>query len=448
MDNCWEYAVIVYAISKAGAITVPINNTFKSKELSYILNDADIKFIFAHDYYKDIIDKSIALHCCNNIVWVGKSIYGTNFTDILKSKLESKNINLAKPKNSLIVYTSGTTGKPKGAIITAKNLESICRVVSKHINLQYKDKVVLFLPLYHSFSLILSLLFPINSANTVVLHRYKNAKSFLEYCAQKRVTILLATPIVYKAIAQCKSNWLIDTFNSFRLFVSGTYPIDAQTIKDIKNKFKRAKFIEAYGLSESSAVVSANPLDNQKIGSVGIPLYDVKIIDSYDLELPRNVVGEIIVSGDNIMNSYLNSSIENPCSLKRGWLYTGDLGYLDEDGYLFITGRKKDLILSNGEHIYPKEIEDVINNFDGVEESAVVAKKDPLYYEVAVAFLKTRASNTINIENLKTYLKGFLSDNKIPKEFIIVDEFPRNGAGKILKNRLREMAQEPSLELS
>ena len=192
---------------------------------------------------------------------------------------------------------------------------------------------------------------------------------------------------------------------------------------------------------EASTLATANPVDRVKIGSVGVALldYQIKIIDSYDLELPHRTIGEIIIKGDSIMKSYLNSSIDNPCNVNNGWLYTGDLGYLDEDGYLYISGRKKDLIIYNFIHIYPSEIEPIIESYNGVKEVAVVAKKDTINNEIPVAFIVKEEDKSLNIDNLRKYLDGFLAKAKIPKEFILIDELPRNASGKVLKKDLRAL---------
>ncbi len=442
MENSWQYIVATYAISAVGATFVPINATFKSKELSYILSDANIKCMFCSDTLKDIVSKSIAIHKCNTIIWVGDENHRRDFVKILEQDISFTPRKVNLDDNAAIFYTSGTTGSPKGAVLTNKNILTTYKAITNHIKLRKNDRVALYLPMHLSFSLIPLAITPLCYGISIVLSRFISTQHLLKTFALKGVTILFATPAIYEMLIEAPDSLLIDLFNKIRYVISGASPIHIDTIKKIENKFKKATFLEAYGLVEACTVVTINPMQQVKIGSVGVPLldYKVKIIDSYDLELPNRTIGEIIIKGDNIMKSYLNSSIDNPCSVNNGWLYTGDLGYLDDDGYLYITDRKKDLIIYNFIHIYPSEIEPIIEDYNGIKEVAVVAKKDKKCNEIPVAFFVKEDDASININNLRKYLQGFLAKAKIPKIFIEIEELPRNSSGKVMKKVLRELA--------
>ena len=440
MENSWQYIVATYAISAVGATFVPINSTLKSKELSYILSDANIKCIFCSYCLRDIASKSIAIHQCNTIVWVDNEQNSKDFASILAKDISFTPRKVKPEDNAAIFYTSGTTGVPKGAILSNKNILSTYKALTRHIKMRKSDRMALYLPMHLSFSLIPLTIVPICHGASVVLTKFTSVQNLLKTFALKRVTILFATPVIHAKLVQVPNSLLLNIFSRIRCVISGGSPLNSEIANLIKEKFKKAVFLEAYGLSEASALVAANPMDRVKIGSVGVALldYKIKIIDSYGLELPKRVIGEIIVKGDGIMKNYLNSSIGNPCSVKNGWLYTGDLGYLDSDGYLYISDRKKDLIIYNSIHIYPREIEPIIDSFAGVKESAVIAKKDRICNEIPIAFIVQENNSSINIDKLRQHLKGFLSEAKIPKEFIIVKELPRNASDKILKKILRE----------
>ena len=440
MENSWQYIVATYAISAVGATFVPINSTLKSKELSYILNDANIKCMFCSYSLKDIVSKSIAIHQCNTIIWVDNEQNSKDFTSILKQDISFTPRKVKLEDNAAIFYTSGTTGVPKGAILSNKNILSTYKALTSHLKIRKSDRMALYLPMHLSFSLIPLTIVPICHGASVVLTRFKSAQELLKVCTLKRVTILFATPAIHAKLVQVPYSLLVDLFSRIRYVVSGGSPLNDEIAKKIQDKFKKAVFLEAYGLSEASALVTANPVNRVKMGSVGVPLldYKIKIVDSYDLELPPRTVGEIVIKSDAVMKSYLNSTINNPCSVRDDWLYSGDLGYLDNDGYLYISDRKKDLIIYNSMHIYPREIEPIIDSFNGVKESAVVAKKDEAYNEIPVAFIVQEKNSSINIDKLRQHLQGFLSQAKIPKEFIIVEELPRNASGKVMKKVLRE----------
>ena len=445
MDNGWQYIVVTYAISAVGAVFVPINSSLKSKELSCILSDANIQSIFCSYSLKDIAAKSIAIHQCDTFIWVGDEENRKDFASILEQDISfsPKEVNLED--NAAIFYTSGTTGIPKGAILSNKNILSSYKAMVTHTKLRKNDRTAIYMPMHLSFGLIPLSIIPICHGVSVVILKYKSALDLLKNIALKRVTLLFATPAVHAQLIQVPNSLLTNIFSRIRLVVSGGSTLNIKLAQKIQEKFKKAKFIEAYGLSEGSVLVTANPLNKAKLGSVGVPLlnYKIKIIDSYGIELSRRAIGEILISGDCVMKSYLNSSIDNPCSVTNGWLHTGDIGYLDDDGYLYVSGRKKDLIIYNAMHIYPNEVEPIIDSFDSIRESAVVAKKDSSSNEIPIAFIVPEEGKTINIDNLNQYIKGFLASYKIPHEYIILDKLPRNASSKVLKKVLREQLDKP-----
>ena len=446
MDNSWQYIVATYAISAVGATFVPINSTLKSKDLSYILSDANIKCIFCSEALRDIATKSIAIHQCDTIIWVDNEQNKKDFASILEQDISFTPKNIQSEDNAVIFYTSGTTGVPKGTILSNKNILSTYKAMATHIKLRKSDRTALYLPMYLPFSLLPLAIIPICHGASIVLFRYKSALDLLKNLAFKRVTILFAAPVIHAKLIQVPDNLLIDIFNRIRVIVSGSSTLNSIIANKIQDKFKKAQFIEVYGLSEGSIMVAASPLEKAKNGSAGLPLlnYQIKVIDSYGLELSANTIGEIIIKGDCVMKGYLNSTIDSACSIKNGWLYTGDLGYLDDDGYLYISGRKKDLIIYNSMHIYPSQIEPLIDSFEGIKESTLVARKDKICNEVPIAFIVEEEGKHVNLDNLNQHLKGFLASHKIPTEYIIIKELPRNASGKVLKKVLRERVNKPS----
>jgi len=441
MPNRWEYVVAIFAISKVGATIVPIDTFLKSQELSFILKDANVKLIFADYDLIKIINGSIAVVNCNQLILVNGGDKGTKFEDILTLEQSYESQDRDIDDIAAIFYTSGTTGKPKGAMLSTRNILASTQFLKSRLKLTPKDRVMLFIPIFHSYAFNIGLITPIaNSISIVIVKSLRPFSNIFKQTIEKRVTIFLGVPEVYNAISLTKLPWSFKIFNSVRVAVSGGSSLSEKTHLRLQKKFNKAKIIEGYGLTESAAAISTNTLDNQKIGSVGLvsPICVLKIVDKNGVKLGNNEIGEIVVKGENIIKSYLNCDCDN---IKDGWLYTGDLGYLDSEGYLFIVDRKSDVIISKGFNIYPKEVEKVLNRYEGVKKSAVIGADDKINGEIAVAFLEVDDMQ-VDIQKLNNYVKGFLASYKVPKKYIVIDSIPTTATGKIKKYKLKELLKE------
>jgi long-chain acyl-CoA synthetase len=438
LNNGWEYIAIVFAIFKVGAVAVPINSYLKSNELSYIIKDADINLLFAHDELIKIVNGSIAVISCGQVVWVGDGVKGTRFDRILELKSSAKEIDIKADDNAAIFYTSGSTGKPKGAILSHKNILTIVPFLKSHLNLNSRDKVLLFIPMFHGYAFCIGLIAPIlNSISIAIVRSVNPIENLIKEAVNKKVTIFLGVPEIYNALLKTKLPWGFNNLNRIKIVVSGGSFLSSETIYGILEKLPKATLIEGYGLSESASIVAVNPIKSPKIGSVGkvANFCEVKIVDENGKILETNEIGEIAIRGENVTKEYLNCDCKN---IIDGWLHTGDLGYMDKDGYLYLKGRKDDVIISRGFNIYPKEVEDVLDRYPGVIKSAVVGTKDKSDGEVPIAFLETTDMQT-DQEKIKKYADGFLASYKVPKEFIIVEKLPRTASGKIVKYKLKEI---------
>jgi long-chain acyl-CoA synthetase len=258
----------------------------------------------------------------------------------------------------------------------------------------------------------------------------------------KRVTVFLGVPTVYNALLKAKIPWYFMWFNQVRLFISGSAPLSEKSLIDFSKKFKRGKLLEGYGLSECSPAVAVNRVEKQKPLSVGkaLPSYEIKIIDDEMVELPIGEVGEIIVKGDCAMRGYLNKPDATAETLINGWVRTGDLGKLDDEGFLFIVDRKKDLIISKGINIYPREIEEILYQLEEIDTTAVIGIKNDEGDEDVIAFIqyKDDIAKTMNELEIKQYLRKHLANFKIPKHIYFSKELPKNATGKVLKRVLKE----------
>jgi len=446
LRNSPEFVVTLFALSKLGAIAVPINTFLKSDELRYILEDSGAKLLVASVIHDKVIQHAEVDTLCSLIVWEGglrvTSPFSVSFEEALTAKLEAKPVMRKLDDTAVIIYTSGTTGKPKGAMLSYKNIFSNCETGAERIHITDKDRVVVFLPMFHSFTLSVGVILFLYVGGSIVL--VKSLQPFSNIFRQtllKRVTIFIGIPDVYNALSKAKLPWYFMWFNNLRAFISGAAALQEHTLVAMREKFKKAILLEGYGLSEAAPAVCINPMEKPKAKSVGpaLPGYAIKIVNESMVELPRGEVGDIITRGDNVMQGYLNRPEATSATIVNGWLLTGDMGYMDEEGYLYIVDRRKDLIISKGINIYPREIEEVIDRFKGIAASAVVGIPDEKSGEVPVAYLELEEEvESIDEGELRAHLRAHLANFKLPKAHHIVDQLPKNATGKVLKRVLKE----------
>ncbi len=449
LNNSEFFVIALFAASKIGAVCVPVNNFLKSEELEYIINNCDAKLLVTDVVFKKELTSVFENTQVEKIVWTtgDKTLDERNFCfDEILSGTTVEDTVAHPPKlndTAIIVYTSGTTGNPKGAMLSYKNIFSNSISGSMRFEVTHKDRFIVYLPMFHSFTLSIMVLLPFHQNSSIVI--VKSIFPFSNVLKQvllKRVTIFLGAPQIYNALNKAKIPWYFMWFNSLRGFLSGSAPLSEQVLVDFKKRFKNVVMSEGYGLSECSPAVIANPLDKQKVLSVGIPLasYEVKIVDDELVEVPTGEVGELIVKGDCVMQGYYKNEEATSSTIINGWLRTGDLAKVDEDGYYYIVDRIKDLIISKGINIYPREIEEHIFKLEGIDAVAVVGVADETKDERIVAFveLKDEYKDKITVKTIKDFIKPHLANFKMPKHIYIIDKLPRNATNKVLKRKLKE----------
>ena len=427
------FVVALFAILRAGAIVVPINNFLKGEEVGFILQDAGIRVMITESELASAIS-SLQVRLPGLDTWLIDELPSDpQFTECPPSPRLASDL-------AFIIYTSGTTGKPKGAMLTHGNLlhnVGSCRQVLETVQL---DGFVVLLPMFHSFMLCVGILLPLTTGcSIVIIKSLQPLKSLIEEIMRGRGTILPAIPQFFRTMATHQ----VPTHLPLRLCVSGAAPLPVETLKQFSRKFP-FPLIEGYGLSEASPVVSLNPIHGKAIpGSIGLPVPGVEVtIQSENGQiLPPREVGELCVRGGNVMTGYWNQPAETEKALRDGWLLTGDIGYQDEEGYFYITDRKKDMLLVNGINVYPREIEEVIYEFPGVREAAVIGRADRRRGEQPVAFVTPEDGAQLDLGALTQFLRERLADFKIPRHIEIMTALPRNASGKILKTVLRNHPQ-------
>ena len=435
LKNCPEYIPAVFGVLLAGGVVVPINNFLKPDEVGFILNDAGIEAL--------ITDATVAEHQ-HALTRLRPTLRISDIAQISSGTAGAKADTAPFPHRNqsdlaVIIYTSGTTGRPKGAMLSHGNLlhnvES-CRIVLRAVG---DDRFAVILPLFHSFMLCVGLFLPLLVGGSIVLVKSLHPlKNLVQEIVGRRASILPAIPQFFRSMVHAP----LGPELPLRACFSGAAPLPMQVLTEWSRKFT-VPLLEGYGLSEASPVVSMNPLGlPSKPGSIGKPIPHVEMSVQNDAGecLPPGRVGEICVRGGNVMQGYWNQPEETARTLRRGWLLTGDIGYRDSDGYFYITDRKKDMLLVNGLNVYPREIEEVIYQFPGVKETAVIGVPDPRKGEQPVAYLSPNDGAQVDEQALIHFLRSRLADYKVPRQIMVLPTLPRNSTGKILKTSLRAMA--------
>jgi long-chain acyl-CoA synthetase len=431
LKNRPEFVTAVFGVLGASAVLVPINNFLKPDEVNYILKDGGIDVL--------ITDAELLVH--HPVLTAArpslKILQVEEFPALNPSSILYPPSSCSEKDLAVIIYTSGTTGRPKGAMLSHGNLlhnvES-CRLVLETV---YQDRMGVLLPLFHSYMLTVGIFLPLIVGGSLVLAKSLNQpRQILQEMCTRQATILPAIPPFYRTLAGSPAPVKLP----FRLCISGSAPLPVQVLKDFEAKFG-IPLIEGYGLSEASPVVSKNPIHGvRKPGSIGLPVpnVEVSVQDDSGKMLVVGGIGEICVRGGNVMLGYWNNPEETAKVFRNGWLLTGDIGYRDADGYFYITDRKKDMLLVNGNNVYPREIEEVIYQFPGIKEVAVIGVPDVRKGEQPMAFVAAAEGHAVEEKALLQFVRGKLADYKVPKRIVFMPALPRNTMGKILKTALRQ----------
>ena len=447
-----------FAASRLGAVVVPVNPLLKADEISHIIEDSGAIAILAHDrlapeIYAALanVDSDLSLF----LLSYGERQSAEPDAGALSAKLKVNVIDASELSSSapgsapettpgkddlaVLVYTSGTTGKPKGAMLTHGNLIAAAEMRRKRIPCSPQDRLLTVLPLCHIYGLSIVMLGTLADGGALVLAERFEAGAALDLIERHGVTILPAVPAMFQfMMMELKEN--PRDVSSLRLGLCGGAPIEPAMLRRFDKAFG-ATVVEGYALTETSCIATITPPDGpRKSGSVGpaVPGVELKVVDSEGVELPpgKSNIGEIAIRGANVLRGYYNRPEETEETLKDGWFHTGDLGYVDRDGYLYIRGRMKEMIIRGGQNIYPREIETVVAKLADVIECAVVGVPDKFMGERVKVVAVLKAGSTLTEEAVKKHCTELLAPFKVPRLVSFVDSLPRNSTGKVLKRLL------------
>jgi long-chain acyl-CoA synthetase len=432
LKNCPEFVPALFGILQAGAVVVPINNFLKPAEVGFILADAGIDVIILDETMREGFEKLQAVRPGL------KALYVENFPSVVAPAEKAEECQCSESDLAIIIYTSGTTGHPKGAMLSHGNLLANVQSCERVLEAVGEDRIVVLLPMFHSFMLTVGVLLPLLIGGSIVLIKTLHSpKHIVAEIMQHQATLLPAVPQFFRAL----THGSVPVNLPLRLCISGGAPLPAEILKEFTARFP-IPLLEGYGLSEASPVVSFNPVRGPwKAGSIGVPIYDVEISvqnDSGEIMAP-GVTGEICVRGANVMLGYWKQPEETAKAMRGAWLLTGDIGHADADGYFYITDRKKDMLLVNGINVYPREIEEVLYTFPGVKEVAVIGVPDARKGEQPMAFVAAHDGVQLQEGPLLQFAREQLADYKVPRHIVFLPALPRNATGKILKTELRRV---------
>jgi len=448
MLNSSEFLEILFACAKLGAILVPMNFRLAVPELSYMITDASPRVMI---YSVDFVEKidEIRENCAECEAWL---VHGKNgddkdapLADLVSGQdgfepTPTREVTETEP--ILIIYTSGTTGDPKGVMISHRNLTfmAIHNLLGYGVDATFISLVTA--PLFHIGALAAAALPVIYAGGSLVLKRFFNASEIIKLISAEKINYMFAVPVMYQMMSDA-AEWEGADFSHVRYFIAGGAPMPVPLIRKYQDE-KGVSFAQGYGLTETGRVSSLPLADSiRKAGSVGLEEFHTfsRIVDKNDRDVPPGEVGEILVRGPNVFSGYWNKQQETKAAFSGPWFRTGDMGRRDEEGFLYILGRKVEMIISSGENIYPAEVERAIQSVPQVKAAAAVGMPDEKRGEVVAAFVLLKKGESLSEDGLIDAIQDRIAYFKIPKKVIFVDDFPRNSSGKILRRELKESLQ-------
>jgi len=427
------FLIAYIGIQLAGYVAMPINTKLSAREVDFIVSHSQAKGL--------IYDERIAAILAD-VAYVFQHVIALNDmkTIIEQNEGQRQPVQLQADDTAVVMYTSGTTGKPKGVMLTHQNIVSAAAIWSLSMNMTTEDSMFICTPLFHCAGLHVFAMSMFYRGGALIIEESFSPKNTLQQLAKTRATIFFGVPSMYTMLLNTP-DFKDHTFEELRLLCYGAAPMPYELVKQVKEALPNVKVQNLYGQTENTpaatSLLDADALT--KIGSVGKPLAqtEIRVVDSFGEAVPAGEVGEICVKGPQVMKGYLRNEQETARTIRDGWLYSGDLGRFDDEGYLYIVDRKKDMIIRGGENIYPIEIEEVLYQLPEILEAAVVGLPHEVYGEVPKAFVVLKEGKLLDEASILSYCLSQLAKYKVPYEIEFLAQLPRNASGKVLKHTLR-----------
>jgi len=421
----------------AGRTVVPLNFLLQPDELRAVVEDAGLDLVLTCEYFEGLVRQLPVRAIVLERAGLRRRFLASRFLPVPK-------VPKTLPDDlAILLYTSGTSGAPKGVCLSNRNLCVDARACIEHMRMSPDHRFLGVLPLFHAFGLTATMVVPMLLGATVVYQPRFQPPDVVRAIAEKNISVFMAAASMFSAIGRVK-NASPEHFRNLYLAISGGEPLSPVTHREFLDRF-HVNILEGYGLTETSPVVSANVPWANRPGKVGLPIPGIEVVakDDDGRPVPVGVQGEICVRGPIVMRGYYNRREETAAAFDAdGFLRTGDLGTIDPDGFLAITGRKKDLIIVAGENVFPREIELVLDRHPAVAQSAVIGVRDPVRGEVVVGFVIPKDGLEVTPLELRAYCRNHLAGFKVPRDIIIDHDLPRSPTGKVAKRLLRDMLAE------
>jgi long-chain acyl-CoA synthetase len=434
--NSYAWLVIYYATIKAGAVAVTFSYLLKRDELTQIMADCTPKFLFTCDEKLDDFKQQRKEAYLLKVICDHGDI---TFADLIqRGTRRFETVNCQRDDTAAILYTGGTTGTPKGAMLSHQNIKSSIFNIAYYERCNPDDRALCFLPLNHVFGQVHIMNSTVFSGGATVIQPAFDLDQAINAIEKYGITKFYAVPTIYIRLLSLPG--LKEKLKTVRYCFSAAASMALEVVHEWKNR-TGLNIYESYGMTESATMVTYNHYYRHKVGSVGtqVNLVEVQIRDTSGNILPRGEEGEICILGPNITKGYLNNPKETQAAFWGDWYRSGDIGVFDDDGYLFIVDRLKDMIITGGENVYSREVEEVLYTRPEVLECAVVGLPDAHYGECVTAFIIPQPGKHIDGAEFKAYMKERLANFKVPKAFIEVAELPKSSTGKLLKRELRQI---------
>jgi len=441
IPNSIEWIIIYYALAKVGAVVLPVNFLYRKGELDHIFRDSGARVFIGHkDYLEHPCQVMDAMPKIDLRIAQGIS-RGQGLIPLDELFMEGKPFPPLQTRDDdtwTIIYTSGTTGLPKGAMLTHYSMANNAMTVANMRSTDPMDVVFGVLPFFHIYGQTSVLNASIYLGLTIRLWPHFEAEELLSAIEEEKSSILIAVPTVFNRLAKL-ANSRPPKRSSLRFCISGGASLPVEVLHQFEDRF-RTTIYEGYGLTECSPVCVENPFGRTtKPGSIGLPIpgFEARIVNDQDEDVSQGAVGELIIRGPGVMKGYHNQPVATAETIRGGWLHTGDLAKMDEDGYVFIVDRKKDMIIRGGYNVYPREIEEVLYTHPDVIEAAVIGIPDSELGEEVAAVVALRQGSRTTMEALRQFVKEQVAPYKYPRKIHLVQELPKGPTGKILKRAIR-----------